>query len=117
MNKTALYESNGKLNMKKIEMQVNGLKVIAHPMRYAIMLLLLKNKSMNVTEIYEQLKIDQAVTSNHLKVMKYSDILCSKRNGENIFYSINFKRLKAMQDFMNIDACQMCNLEQEKITN
>jgi len=88
------YTENHKLDFKQIEEHVAKLKILMHPVRFAIMVILVKNKKMNVTEIYRELSVQQAAVSNHLKLMKTNDILCSEREGKNTFYSVNDEALK-----------------------
>ena len=65
------------------------LKVMAHPIRLAIIeVLLIKGKS-SVTDIYQLLEIEQSVASYHLKNMRMVDIVTSERKGTKIYYSID----------------------------
>jgi len=104
MRKTHLenYENSGKINLKKIEEHVSKLRVVVHPVRFAIMVLLVKNSKMNVTEIYHELSIKQAAASGHLKLMCANNILCSKRVGKNTYYSLNYKTMKKLLDAMRL---------------
>jgi len=90
------YTENHKFDFKQIEEHISKLKVLMHPVRFAIMVILVKNKKMTVTDIYKALSIQQAAVSNHLKLMKTNRILCSEREGQNIFYSVNDKALKSL---------------------
>lgn len=77
-----------KLDIKKLEEAASKLRVIAHPMRIAIIELLQENKKLNVTEIYEKLSIEQASASHHLNLLKNKGVLSSKRDGKNTYYSL-----------------------------
>ncbi|MFO8055002.1 MAG: metalloregulator ArsR/SmtB family transcription factor [Bacteroidales bacterium] len=76
------------LDIVKLEEAAGKLRSIAHPMRIAIISLLEERPKMNVTEIYEHLKIEQAAASHHLNILKNKGILQSRRNGKNTFYSL-----------------------------
>ncbi len=76
------------LDIVKLEEAAGKLRSIAHPMRIAIIGLLEERERMNVTEIYEQLKIEQAAASHHLNILKNKGILQSRRNGKNTYYSL-----------------------------
>jgi DNA-binding transcriptional ArsR family regulator len=104
MGKTHLehYENSGKIDLIKIEDYINKLKVIVHPVRYAIIVLLINNRKMSVTEIYHELSIPQAVASGHLKLMSANGILCSKRSGKKSYYSVNYKIVKKLLDAMRL---------------
>ena len=97
------YLENDKIDFKKINVHINQLKVFMHPVRYAIMLLLIKHKKMTVTDIYRELSIQQAAVSNHLKLMKDSGILYSERCGINILYSVNDQALKTLYESTKLD--------------
>jgi DNA-binding transcriptional ArsR family regulator len=71
-----------------LESSTETLRAIAHPIRLSIIDLLHRNKEMTVTEIFEQLKIDQAIASHHLRIMKNQDIVMVKRDGKNSYYSL-----------------------------
>jgi ArsR family transcriptional regulator len=71
-----------------LESSTEVLRAVAHPIRLAIIDLLHRNKQMSVTEIFEQLQIDQAVASHHLRIMKSQNIVEVKRDGKNSFYSL-----------------------------
>lgn len=101
-NHLSNYTNSGKINLKKIEEQINKIKIIAHPVRYAIIVLLMVNKRMNVTEIYKALSISQTVTSGHLKLMSGNDFLCVKKVGKNSYYMLNHIALKKMLDCMRL---------------
>ena len=64
------------------------LRVIAHPIRLAIIELLLKKGELSVTDIYQKLDIEQSVISYHLKNLRMVYVVVSKRKGTKIFYSI-----------------------------
>jgi len=97
MNKTLL-------DIKKLEEAASKLRVIAHPMRIAIIELLLDNKKLNVTEIYGSLGIEQASASHHLNLLKNKGILSSKRDGKNTFYFLKHNAINQI-----IDCISKCN--------
>lgn len=72
-----------------LEKSTERLRGVAHPIRLAIIDLLHRNKHMTVTEIFEQLKIDQAVASHHLSILKTLDIVDVKRDGRNSIYALS----------------------------
>ncbi|HQI71050.1 MAG TPA: metalloregulator ArsR/SmtB family transcription factor [Bacteroidales bacterium] len=96
------YLENDKIDFKKINVHINKLKVFMHPVRYAIMLLLIKYKKMTVTDLYEKLSMKQAPVSNHLKLMKDNKILLTKRDGQKIYYSVNEKIVKTLFECMRL---------------
>ena len=93
--------STSGLDVVLIEKIENRLKSTAHPMRIAIIELLLEKGKLSVTQIYEQLKIEQASASNHLRILKENGVLGSTRDGQKIIYSVKTKSLKNIVDFVN----------------
>ena len=93
--------TNPKLDPRKLEEAASKLRAIAHPMRIAIIGLLENNEQMNVTEIYESLRIEQASASHHLNILKTKGVLDSRRSGKNTFYFIKHEALTQMIDCLN----------------
>ncbi len=80
------------------------LKAIAHPVRMAMLTLLSEDGTLSVTEIHEALKIEQAVASHHLGVLKSKGVLVCKRDGKNCHYSLKYPCLSQIIDC--IDSCK-----------
>jgi len=89
-----------KLDVDKLEMAASKLRSMAHPMRIAIIDLLM-DKQLSVTEIYEKLNIEQASASHHLNILKSKGVLVSKRQGKKIFYSLKSTTLTEIIDCIN----------------
>lgn len=89
------------LDMHKLDAAASRLRSIAHPMRIAIIGLLETHGKMNVTSIYERLKIEQAAASHHLNILKSKGILESKRDGKNTYYYLKNSALSIILDCIN----------------
>ena len=72
-----------------LESSANELKAVAHPVRLAILDLLQQNEKLTVTEIQENLKIEQTATSYHLIQMKNNKLVKSEKKANKMFYSID----------------------------
>ncbi|MCD4746154.1 MAG: metalloregulator ArsR/SmtB family transcription factor [Bacteroidales bacterium] len=88
------------LDVAKLEYAAGKLRAIAHPMRIAI-IDMLQDKSLSVTEIYNNLNIEQASASHHLNILKNKGLLNSKREGKKIYYSLATKALSELIDCIN----------------
>lgn len=64
------------------------LEAISDPSRRQI-LELLKRSEMSVGEINEHFDISGASLSHHLNKLKSADLVIARRQGQNIYYSIN----------------------------
>ena len=89
------------LDEKKLEKAAKKLRSIAHPMRIAVIGMLTEKPKMNVTQIYTRLKIEQAAASHHLSLLRNNGILNAKREGKEIYYSLNQDNLNHLIDCIN----------------
>ena len=75
--------------------KINKLKTVASAIqnstRVSIINVLSLMGEVRVTEIYKKLKIEQAKCSQHLLILKESDVVQARRAGKCIYYSINPK--------------------------
>jgi DNA-binding transcriptional ArsR family regulator len=83
-----------RIDIKKLEEAANRLRVLSHPMRIAIIDLLIKHKRMNVTEIYTKLELEQAPVSHHLSLLKHQGLVKSVKVGRRSYYSLRQKALE-----------------------
>ncbi len=82
------------LNPENIEKAANMLKAIAHPVRIKIISCLEDGGKKTVTEIHNELDIEQSAASHHLGILKDKDVLSSKREGRNTLYFLKHENLK-----------------------
>ena len=75
------------LEIQQIERAVGLLKAVAHPLRLRI-IGHLEGQELTVTELYETLGAGQSHMSQQLNMLKARGILRSRREGNQVFYSI-----------------------------
>lgn len=95
------------INLEKVNAATNLLKGVAHPIRLAIMEVLRNGNELCVTDIYEQIGVEQAVASQHLKILKDKNILGSEKKGKQIFYFIKNDKFNKLLDY--IQECNECD--------
>lgn len=83
-----------KLEYAKLRRAILTLRSINHPLRKQMLVLLEQKKRMTVTEIYDKLKLEQSVASQHLAIMRRAEVVKTNREGKFIFYSVNAKRIE-----------------------
>ncbi|MFM7399646.1 MAG: ArsR/SmtB family transcription factor [Bacteroidota bacterium] len=87
-----------------LEASTETLRAIAHPQRLLIMDMLFHEKSLNVTEIYEKLGVEQAVASHHLRILKDRGVVQVRRDGKNSIYSLTddryFKIIQVLNELL-----------------
>ena len=77
-----------RLDVVKLESVASKLRAMSHPMRIAIIELLNEIEKINVTEIYESLKLEQSAASHHLNILKSKGIVISRRSWKQIYYML-----------------------------
>ena len=65
-------------------------------------LLLLSDGERNVTSLCEELKLPQPTVSHHLGLLRMNNVISNRRNGKQVFYSLN-----GQVDAMDGDALQV----------
>lgn len=88
------------LDMSFLEHATETLRAVAHPLRLAIIDMLYEQKEMSVTEIHEQLDIEQAVASHHLRIMKDRNVVQVKRDGKSSYYSLASEEFYTVYEVM-----------------
>lgn len=98
--------TRGILQIDNDQLQVTSdiLRALAHPLRMKILEFIDKNKTINVNKIYSTLRIEQSITSQHLKILRASGLVHTHREGKYIHYTIDYPKLvvavKAIDQFM-----------------
>jgi DNA-binding transcriptional ArsR family regulator len=96
---------SGILQIDNDQLQVSTdiLRALAHPLRMKILEFIDKNKTINVNKIYNTLKLEQSITSQHLKILRASGLVHTHREGKFIHYTIDYPKLvvavKAIDQF------------------
>lgn len=83
-----------RIQADKLLSAVNMLKVIAHPVRLAIVDLLTANIRMTVLEIQEALNLEQAIASQQITLMEDKGVLISEKVSRNKYVSLRFPKMK-----------------------
>jgi ArsR family transcriptional regulator len=87
-------------NLNFLEEATETLRAIAHPIRLAIIEMLERRNQMNVTEIFEELEIEQAIASHHLRILKDKNVVYLKRVGKNSYYYLSNSNYKTIIDYL-----------------
>ena len=82
------------IDPESLERAASMLKAIAHPIRIAIIGFLEDGKKLTVTEIHQQLGVEQSTASHHLGILKDKGVLNSKREGKNTYYFLKHENLR-----------------------
>jgi DNA-binding transcriptional ArsR family regulator len=71
-------------------------KAVNHPLRQQLLLMLQRNQEMPVSSIYQQLKLEQSITSLHLSILHKASLVTVRLVDSKLYYSINYTWLKQL---------------------
>jgi ArsR family transcriptional regulator len=80
------------MESKIFESQADIIKALANPIRLEI-IHLLRSNVLTVSQMTNMLDISQSLASQHLKSLKEYQIVSSKREGKEIYYTISDQRI------------------------
>ncbi|HGA0511972.1 helix-turn-helix transcriptional regulator [Bacillus pacificus] len=72
------------------------LKVLAHPVRFSLVKIMLTKGPTNVTTMYEMLQMPQSTISQHLSKLKATKVVTGTRKGLEIYYEVTDHRAKSI---------------------
>ena len=90
------------INNEKLQESSEILRALAHPLRLKILEFIDKNKTINVNKIYNTMNLEQSITSQHLRILRVTGIVETKRNGKFIHYSIDYSKLSNVLKAINV---------------
>jgi ArsR family transcriptional regulator len=88
-----MRKAKAQINNERLQVSSDVLRALAHPLRMKILEFIDKNKTINVNKIYNTLKLEQSITSQHLKILRASGLVHTHREGKFIHYTIDYPRL------------------------
>ncbi len=91
---------NLKLDFLRLKKAAMILRALNHKLRQLLLRLIDEHQKITVTEIYVNLRLEQSVVSQHLAILRRAGIVITQREGKFIFYSLNYKRLKEINAFV-----------------
>ena len=89
----------------KLEQATELMRALSHELRLKILDFIDKNDQINVNNIYINLGLEQSITSQHLRILRLADLVQTRRDGKQIFYTLNSDHIEligsAINDYMN----------------
>ncbi len=82
------------LSNDKLQTSSEILRALAHPLRMQILQFIDKHKTVNVNKIYSTLKLEQSITSQHLRILRQAGLVLTQREGKFIFYVVDYSRVE-----------------------
>lgn len=90
---------------RKIEKACGCLKALAHPIRLQV-LCALREGEKNVQQLEQLIGTTQANISQHLGQMRDRDILVTRKEGNQVFYSVRDNRMFEFVDLLQAIYCK-----------
>jgi DNA-binding transcriptional ArsR family regulator len=81
------------INSEKLNVSSDLLRALAHPLRLQILEFIDKNKAINVNKIYNTLKLEQSITSQHLRILRAVGLVNTIREGKFIHYEVDYDKV------------------------
>jgi len=80
---------------EKLRASLAVMRALSHPLRLDILQVIDKNKEVNVGDIFKALKIEQALASQQLRILRQADLVITRRAQKFIFYRLNYPKVAA----------------------
>jgi DNA-binding transcriptional ArsR family regulator len=77
-------------------------RALNHKLRQQILALLTERKKMTVTELYEELLLEQSVVSQHLAILRRTGFVTTQKEGKFVWYMIQGKRIEQVAKVLDI---------------
>ena len=85
-------------------------RALNHPLRQKMIQLIHAQGRMTVTQLFTKMRLEQSVASNHLALLRTQKLLLAEKQQKFVFYSVNYGRLKKVQEsvekFLNLTSGQ-----------
>ncbi len=93
-------KQNVSINGTNLKVSSEILRALCHPLRMKILKFIDANDDINVNKIYNTLELEQSITSQHLRILRNSGIVDTRREGKFIFYHINYQKVGDVVDYI-----------------
>lgn len=79
---------------EKVKVSLELMQAIAHPLRLNILNLIDRHQEINVGDIYKALKIEQALASQQLRILRTTGLVETRREQKFVYYRLNYPRIQ-----------------------
>ena len=103
-----MENANVKFSADKLSYSAELMRAVAHPLRLKILEFIDQQGSTHVNKIYNTLKLEQSITSQHLRILKLAGVVNDRRDGKFIIYKIDYDVIDridtGMKNFLRTEA-------------
>lgn len=93
--------ANKLINHVRLKPATAVVRACAHPLRLKLMAFIHSKRVVNVNSIYRSLKLEQSVTSQHLKILRDARLVLAERDGKLVYYKLNYRFLQKIAGLMD----------------
>ena len=99
------------IKIMKSKDAITALAALASEARLSVFRLLVKRGPEGYTpsELSDRLSVPAPTLSFHLKELVHADLIVSRREGRNLYYSPSFERMKALVGFLTENCCSLAD--------
>jgi DNA-binding transcriptional ArsR family regulator len=84
------------LDLASVKAAYQRIRALAHPLRLSMIQFIDKHGEINVNKIYHQLKLEQSITSQHLRILRTARLVTTRRDGKRIYYSVDYDAINEL---------------------
>lgn len=99
--RASMRKAKVNINNEKLQSSSEILRALSHPLRLQILEFIDQNDVINVNKIYNTLKLEQSITSQHLRILRLAGLVETERDGKFIHYSLDYNRIKNAVEAIN----------------
>jgi len=93
-------ETNYKLDYTAVKYAAHTLRAVNHQkVRQKMLKLIEEGNHTNVTDLYVKLRLEQSVASQHLAILRHTNVVKAERKGKEMHYTLNHDRIAAISKF------------------
>ncbi len=86
--------SRSPLSNDKLRVSSFNLRALAHPLRLEIMCIIDDRVTASVQEIFSELKLEQSLISQHLKILRNAKLVSATRKGKYVHYKVEYANVQ-----------------------
>jgi DNA-binding transcriptional ArsR family regulator len=86
------------LELDELKKAAVALRAVNHKLRLQILNLIDQKGEIMVSDIYARLRLEQSLTSAFLAKLRNANLVKTRREGQSIYYSVNYDHISQMQE-------------------
>jgi DNA-binding transcriptional ArsR family regulator len=90
------------LSDTRIKKASDVIRAISNSVRQQIIAFVDKNPDSQVNQIYSGLRMEQSITSQHLRILREAGVVVTRREGRFVLYNINRARVEQVASAIDV---------------